>query len=177
MLNMPYSPRAYSTMRVISSIGQWSAVLATGQNPSSAVFPTAKKVLYCPIRLMQPVLVQQLYINNGAAVSGNVEVGLYSYDGKKIVSSGSAAQSGVGVPQLFNITDTQIGAGVFYIAVSLDNTTGAFSRISLVSLPVAVCLDYATETTGSFGLPATATFSATVDLYIPDIGLVVADSL
>lgn len=156
---------------VIDVIGVFGCTLNNAASITSGVFPTANKVIYMPIRVPSSMLIQQLYCINGATVSGNVEVGLYTMDGTKIVSSGSVAQAATNVKQLFNITDTLIGRGAYYMAVTLDNTTGTFFRAVPANAAMAGLLGLLTETTGGFGLPATATFNAAADAYLPMAGL------
>jgi hypothetical protein len=154
----------------IDTSGYYGASGVGVQTLASAVFPTANKVLYIPFRIPTPVKVLQLYVVNGGTVSGNVDIGIYSRDGTKIVSSGSTAQASINVRQLFNITDTLLGRGVFYLGLTLSNTTGTFSR-SAIPLGVLQLMGCLTETTGGFGLPANATFGTYVDAYFPQCGL------
>lgn len=137
---------------------------------TSGAFPTANKVLYIPLRIPKPMIIQQLYTSNGATASGNVDIGVYSADGTKLVSSGSVAQSGINQKQLFNVTDTLIGRGVFYMGLTLSNTTGTFFR-NAGSLALLQALGLLTETPGGFGLPANATFGAYIDAYYPICGI------
>lgn len=143
---------------------------------ASAVFPTANKVLYIPIRIPSPIKILQLYTHNGATASGNVDIGIYAKDGTKIVSSGSTAQAGTSVDQLFNVTDTQLGRGLFYIGLTLSNTTGTFTRAA-PSLATLKAIGLLTETPGSFGLPAAASFGAYVDAYFPMCGILAQSAM
>ena len=126
---------------------------------ASAVWPTANKAMYMPFWLAQPIIVVKLFCLNGAAVSGNVDMGIYDAAGTKIVSTGSTAQAGISVIQEFDIADTVVGPGLFYLAIALDNTTGTIYRGFFLSLPVASLAGMAHQLT-AFPLPATATFAA-----------------
>jgi hypothetical protein len=57
-----------------------------------------------------------MLVLNGATASGNMDVGIYDYAGTRLVSSGSTAQSGTSAFQDFDITDTLLGPGIFYLA-------------------------------------------------------------
>ena len=52
----------------------------------------------------------------------NIDVGIYSADGTRIVSAGSTAQSGTEIAQNFAIADTLIGPGDFYLAMVMNGT-------------------------------------------------------
>ena len=147
---------------------------AFNQNPGTfngLAWPLAKRVLYVPIRIPIPILVKQLYIGNGNTVAGNFDVGVYSLDGTKIASSGSTAQSGTAQKQLVNVTDFLLGRGAFYMALTMDGTSGFIQRNSITSVPSISAAGCLMEVTGSFGLPATASFGTWVDAWVPIMGL------
>ena len=154
----------------IDAVSNFGVIPNIALSNASATWPTANKILYIPFRLSEPITVQQLLLHNGAAVSGNVEMAIYSEDGTRIVTSGSTAQAGTTAIQLLNITDTLLGRGAFYFGVSLNNVTGELNRVAPV-LGLCQMIGLLTETPGSFGLPAIATFSAYVDAYLPLCGL------
>lgn len=160
----------------IDTYGYYGATSGLVFAIASGAFPTANKVLYVPIRIPRPIIIQQLYTSNGATASGNIDVGVYSVDGTKIVSSGSVAQSGTNQKQLFNVTDTLIGRGVFYMGLTLSNTTGTFFR-NAGALALLRTIGLLTETPGGFGLPANATFGAYVDAYYPICGILAQSSM
>jgi hypothetical protein len=93
-----------------------------------------------------------------ATVAGNVDVGIYSEAGTRLVNSGSTAQAGTSTIQKVGIADTAIGPGTYYFALTNSTTTATFSGSTASSqlAPASYCQ---AETTGAFGLPATATFS------------------
>lgn len=165
--------RGIAPLRTIDTFSLYGTTASYGTAPTSAAFPTANKIFYSPIRTPCPLVIAQLYAHNGAAVSGNIEVGLYSADGRRLVTSGSVAQAGTSIAQTFDIADTLIGEDVFYLAVSLDNTTGTLFRTAYA---VGLCqaAGMLTETTVSFGLPAIATWSAIADAYAPRMGVSMA---
>src|ERR1044072_5106370 len=99
--------------------------------PSSAVFPAANRALYVPFRLSDPITVVKMFVLNGATVSGNIDVGIYDAVGTRLVSKGSTAQAGTSAIQEFDITDTRLGPGLFYMAVAMDNGTATLFRKSI----------------------------------------------
>ena len=154
---------------VIGSIG---LDLPTGGRmnvAASAVWTASNRAIYIPVWLSAPIVAVQLFAYNGSAVSGNIDVGLYAGDGTRLVSSGSTAQSGTSALQAFNITDTELGPGLCYLAVALDNTTGTVFRVAgNTELQRGLGL-FMQET--AFPLPATATFAAISVNAIPVVGL------
>lgn len=138
---------------------------------ASATYPTGNKAYYVPFMLYEPYIVAQLFVANGATASGNVDVGIYDAAGTRIVSSGSTAQSGTTALQLFNITDTLIGPGQFYFAVAMDNTTGTLYRSLVASSTTEMRHMGILQQTSAFALPATATFAALSNNYLPLIGM------
>ena len=110
-----------------------------------------------------------MWVVNGATASGNLDVGIYTEDGTRLVSIGSTAQSGTTALQFFNITDTFLSPGNYYMACAMDGTTGTTRRHSpaLERCIAAGLIKGAT----SFPLPATITFATMTAAYIPQIGL------
>lgn len=133
----------------------------------SGTHPAANRAIFVPFRNSEPMLVRQLAHYNGSAVSGNIDVGIYDHRGTRLISAGSTAQSGTSVWQLFDVTDTTIGAGLFYFAVALDNTTGTSTRHNLATSigQLLGCMQMAS----AFPLPATATFAAIAATGVPSV--------
>lgn len=157
--------------------GVFAPFMPAGATLASAAWPTAKKVFYLPFRVPSALLVQQLYVYNGAAVSGNVDVGIYTPGGTRLVSIGSTAQAGTNDQQLFDIADTLLAPGAYYLAVTLDNTTGTTFRLVPLNVGVGRIVGALTETTVAFGLPATATFATVADTYYPACGLLARSAM
>lgn len=139
--------------------------------PASATFPASNRALLHPILVTEDCTVVKLWAHNGAAVSGNIDMGIYDSSFAKVVSIGSTAQAGVSEVQEFNIADTALTAGMYYIAVAMDNTTGTLLRWSLDS---RVLETYgATYMNTAFALPSTITPAAAggTHAYLPLIGI------
>ena len=142
---------------------------------ASAVYVAANRAIFFPFRIPHPLLVVKLFAANGTVVSGNIDVGIYDVAGTRLVSSGSTLQAGISAIQEFNIADTLLGPGLFYLAVAMDNVTGTLFRGSSggtapVPLELLVTQGMAQQAT-AFPLPATATFAQVAQDYIPVIGL------
>ncbi len=142
----------------------WVTTAVAGQT-----WPTANKAFYIPITITSPITVAYMMTRISTVSSGNVDVGLYSVDGTRILSSGSTGAGTVNVVQSFNVTDTVIGPGVYYLAMACDNTTATF----LAWIPALQALRGAgvMEQTSAFPLPATATFATLTSNFVPCVGL------
>lgn len=144
------------------------ATASTVSALSSAAWPSANLAMYMPFALARPTLIVKLFCVNGATASGNVDMAIYDWAGTRLVSIGSTAQSGTNAVQEFNITDTWLGPGKFYLAVAMDGTTGTLFRgqSTLQGNREAGWLQQAS----AFALPANATFAANTTNYQPAIG-------
>lgn len=134
----------------------------------SATWPSANRAIFIPFVVSAPWLVARLLVVNGSAASGNIDVGIYDTSGNRLVSAGSTAQAGTTAAQFFDITDSTLAPGVYYFALALDNTTGAVLSVAPVVARVSA-LGVLSQST-AFPLPATATFAAAQDAYVPMIG-------
>lgn len=136
---------------------------------AGAVYPAADLAIYVPFSLSRSVTVAQLFWVNGGTASGNVDAGIYSADGTRLTSTGSTAQAGTNAPQSVNITDIQIGAGLFFIAIAMNNGTGTLFRATFAQLGLAITTGMYQQAT-AFPLPANATFANPTFDYIPAFG-------
>ncbi len=139
-------------------------------NVTSNTFPTANLAILIPFQLPESTQVAQLFWHNGAAVSGNVDMGIYTADGRRLVSTGSTAQAGTSTHQAVDITDTILGPGLFYMAIALDNTTGTLFSGALGSAVGAKVLGMA-QMASAFPLPTSVTFASIGQDYIPLMAL------
>lgn len=137
--------------------------------PGSGAWPAANDAIFVPMSLRFPAMALRMWIINGATATGNVDVGLYTMGGDRIVSIGSTAQSGTTAPQYFNITDTYLSPGNYYMAVAMDGTTGTTRRFNFA---VERCQAAGiVKATTAFALPATVTFTSITAAYIPQVGV------
>lgn len=153
------------------AIGTLIRLLGVAGNYASATWPTANLAIYYPFVLRSAILVTQLWTSNGAASSQTRDVGIFSFDGTKLISSGSTAGSGTTALQLYNVTDTMIGPGIFYMGMSSSGTTNAFTRMTPSTATRANAFGMYQQVT-AFPLPANATFATVTNAYVPLFGLV-----
>ena len=150
------------------SIGEGSFGMAVG----AGAYPVANLAIFTPFRISRPVTFSTMFAYNGATVSGNIDVGVYSADGTKIVSSGSVAQAGASSIQTFTVSATELDAGLFYFAISMDNTTATVNRHA-PTVPAVVSFLGVAQMAAAFPLPATATFANASSGIAPLVGLTI----
>jgi hypothetical protein len=167
------SPNAAPILSPVSlySIGVELAAIAQAA-PASAVWPTANLAILIPVALPHRVLATKLWWYNGATVAGNVDCGVYTADGRLVISSGSTAQAGANTIQEVDITDTWISHGRYYLALSLSSTTATVFRWNTAA-QLAKFLGIA-QAASALPLPATLTLAAPANALIPWCGLTIA---
>lgn len=149
-------------------LGVTIGAVSGGISPASAAFPASNDAIFIPFTSDQAVTIKRLYTINGSTASGNIDVGVYTQDGAKIVSSGSIAQAGTSAPQFFDVTDFILGPGLYFWAVAMNNTTGTLFRSSL-AVRYSQAIGIRKQAT-AFALPASATFATVTAAYLPFIG-------
>ena len=152
-----------------NAIGVALAAIGVSE-PASAAWPTANMALAFPFVISKTTTVKELWCSNGATASGNVDIGIYDETFAKIISTGSVAQSGTDTCQQFDITDTVLVPGTYYLALSCDNGTATFYRFSVTAIRVLQSLGVYRQLT-AFPLPSTMTPAFLAATYFPDFGL------
>lgn len=137
---------------------------------ASTSFPSANRAIYLPFSIAVPTVVVKLFCLNGGVTSNNMDMGIYDWTGTKLVSIGSTAQSGASAVQEFNITDTLLGPGRFFLAVCCVSGSASLQRIAGTSTEQMAAWGMYNQSS-AFPLPATATFAKPASNYIPAIGL------
>ena len=165
---MQYTPAPPTVTLTPLSIETATNTVSTGA-PASAVWPSANRAIFVGFRVWTPITVVKMFVVNGTAVSGNIDMAIYDEAGARLTPSISTAQAGTSAIQELNITDTQLGVGLFFLALAVDNTTATVYRksINVAHLRAARCYQMAS----AFTLPATATFAAPASSYLPIFGL------
>lgn len=133
----------------------------------AATWPTANKAIYVPFSVYETLTIARFFWENGSPANNNVDVGIYDANGKRLVSSGSTAQSGASATQSVDTTDLIVSPGLYYIAMAMDGTSGQTQRWS-PSASYTRTLGVA-EQTSAFPLPSTATFAALSSNAIPGV--------
>lgn len=141
------------------NIGPWDILgMVPGIDSfASETFSAADRAHFQWFRVPETCIVKQLWVANGATASGNIDVGIYNPDGVRLVSSGSTAQSGTNTLQVFDVTDTTLTRGYYYIAVAMDNATGTLRRNNASARNAK--FQGSAIMASAFPLPATATLA------------------
>ena len=161
---------------IITSCGEWgigdflqAQNLATQSGGGAVAWPSGSLAIYCPIVIPAPIIAVMLAVGNGA-VGNNIDVGIYDQAGTLIVSSGSTAMSGTSATQTFDISDTVIGPGLFYLAAAIDGTTGGILRANPGAAGAALLQAAGVaQQASAFPLPANAVFASMAQAYLPII--------
>ena len=168
----PFGVSYFNSYCGIHSVGAAMGSLGT---PASTAYPAISRAIFIPFRLIAPTRITQLWLYNGATVSGNLDLGIYDAGGVSLGSIGSTAQAGVSVMQIVSLAAAiRLGVGLFYTAISIDNTTATVYQGGLAAaLGIARSKIVGMAQQASvFPLPATATFATITSTYLPVIGFI-----
>ncbi len=131
---------------------------ASAQTAASRIWPTASMAFGFLFGITETRTYAGAIWVNGAAVSGNVDVGIYDLAGNRKTSCGSTAQSGISAVQKQGFTaSVTLTPGFYYLLMVIDNITGTVwsSTTTLYNN-----LTGATKQVASaFVLPATVTYA------------------
>lgn len=134
--------------------------LAEFQGWASAVW-TTNLLVFVPLILPVPAIVNRFFWANGATVSGSTDVGVYNEDGtSKLGSTGSTLNSGTSAIQSVDVTDFYLPANRrMWLALGCDNATQTFWRSNLALVGMEF-IGIKTQASGwSSGLPASITLA------------------
>jgi hypothetical protein len=162
---MSYTAPSYGVdWRHVGSINTVTSApyLSTGSsyfNPQPV--PAADMAVYMPVLVKRLVVVRRLFAAV-SGVAGNVDIGIYSASGVRVVSTGlTAAASSMAV----DITDTTIAPGFYYLAF-LGSTVSTLSIVSMTTAaPIPAAYGVLVEQMGAGGvLPASASWAVSATL-------------
>lgn len=141
---------------------------------TSVVWPASSLALFVPFVLQQRVLIGQLFTSNGGATGDSSDLGIYTDDFRRLVSTGLQAQTGTTTLQKFTVTAVGIGPGRFYMAMCVNGTTSAYIQRAMPAtfLQAAGCfqVDLSGESTPGT-LPTTVTPATIANAYLPVFGI------
>lgn len=165
------TPRGYETITTWDmgrGVGMEWTCIPTGA-PASATWPSANRAILCPIYIDSYGTVVKLWTANGATASGNFDIGLYDESFARLVSIGATAQSGTAAIQAFDITDTPVRPGRYYLGISSSAATGTLVRVSpALGYLRAVGM---VQMASAHPLPSTVTPATVTSSYAPLAGL------
>lgn len=144
--------------------------LSKGQGNAAATNTWSGTAYFMPFVVHRTVTIKRLACLNGATIEGKVEMAIYNESYSQIVTSGAVNQSGANTQQVFDITDTDLVPGLYYLGFasesasatatfygSLANTLRNVSFTSLASADYEKFHNVYTQTIGAGLMPATFT--------------------
>lgn len=162
-------PRASICTMSAEAIGPYLAGM-NGSTPTGTInWPAANDALFVPFTLPAYFLARRMIILNGSAVAGNVDAGIYTLDGARIVSSGAIAQAGTSAIQFLDITDTLLPPGRYYLAASCSSGTARIRRCNITVIRQQMM--GVLRAASAHVLPASVTFASPNSPQIPIIGM------
>lgn len=106
--------------------GGAGARYVSAASSASTAWGTANIGLWVPVIVPTPYTARFAWWENGATANGTVDVGLYDEAFNRLISCTPQTQSGTSAIQSFDITDTTILPGRYYIALSSSSATATF---------------------------------------------------
>jgi hypothetical protein len=114
----PHSEDAY---------GAIATATAFAGAPASGVL-VQNQAYFFPFTLERAAVAVKMCCLIGGTANGNIDVGLYDAEFNYLISSGATAQGSTSTLQEFDITDTTLPPGFYWMAVSLSSATGTVFR-------------------------------------------------
>lgn len=133
--------------------------------PASTAWPASNRAIFVPVRLDRQVTVYKMVAGGGVTATGNYDVGIYDRFGNRLVSSGATAKPS-SAETVFDVTDTPIGPGLYYLAMAADGTQNIICFAPSIQVARAAgILQMAT----AYTLPDPATYAACAAAVVPAI--------
>jgi len=141
--------------------------------PASTAWPSANLAIFVPVRITNTVTAYKLVTGAGVTAAGNFDVGIYDGAGHLLIASGATAK-GNSTEHIIDIADTQLGPGLYYMAMSADGTNNysGHTPSGATTIPLQKARLYGTlEMAAAYPLPATATFASRTTTFVPWIAM------
>lgn len=142
-------------------------------------FTTVGVAVFIPLYLPEPVYVTEGWWQNGAAVAGNLDVGVYDEGGNRLCSTGNTGQVTISVVQSAAMTTpTWIGRGTYYLAMSSD-TSGITQKVQAATTSNQALLGSMglLEASSANPLPSTVTYLKYARAFWPLFGIQITRSV
>lgn len=149
--------------------GDVLTITETGWENVLTAWTTANLAIYEPVYVRRHCTILDMGVQV-VTQNGNLDVGIYTWAGTRIVSSGSTAMGAAGF-QKIAVADTALSPGWYFFACATNSTTAILRGTAAVAQMARSFGFY--EQTSAFALPATATFATYTRTWAPVIsGLV-----
>lgn len=135
-----------------------------GANAITSQAFTANRVFTSEFEIPQQATIDQLCYVVGGTSAGNVQMAVYGpvtteetiVGAPLVTSSASTAQGSINTPQCLSVTEAQVQAGRYYVALQGSDGTGTYMRNSNQTQVVG-WTSYHDATYGAFAATATTT--------------------
>lgn len=139
--------------------------------PASTVHPATNRAIFVPFSITGRYPVTKVWWTNGATISGNVDVGVYSDDGALILHAGTTAQATANVIQSVTLaTAVVLNPASYYMALEASSATATFFAGVTVARALTL-VGLAQQAVGSMPLPNSFTLAAPASAYLPIFGI------
>jgi len=134
-----------------------------------AGYPLANRANYYPIVFHSDVNIDTFFIVNGNTTSGNICFAIADSAGTRKLTTGSTAMTGsANAIQNYSVTATHFTAGLYFLCLSIDNTTATPARFTTTFNTPIMITEFAYQEASAFPVPSTisfATANATGQIY------------
>lgn len=140
---------------------------------AAAAWPSGNTAYFLPFFIHTPWVASKMAFGNGTTAGGNCDLGIYTVDGAKLVSTGATGRT-ASAEVVVDITDTLLTPGWYYMAMSHDGTSNIVFTTPSGTSPVPLQkakLSGVLQMGSAYTLPATATFAALTSAIIPAISI------
>lgn len=152
------------------------AILGSG-SITPAAWPANNLAVYMPISIPKAFTIARFMIANGSNITGNVDIGIYSDAGTRLLSTGSTVRANASAVQYIGVTDTVFQAGSYYLALVGSSTTGTYLRSTFSTALRARTFGVLEEQLGATTLPSSMTPVAYTRTAVFQFGFSQSDSL
>ena len=144
--------------QVISVFSGWALGPAVSASAGANIsWPTANRAIFWPFRVPVAVTACKMACGAVTGTGGNFDLGIYDAVGNRVVSSGLTARPGASQKAVVDLVDTVLLPGMYYMAMSVDGTTGWAGPTTPVNVGICKLLGMR-QMAAACPLPATATF-------------------
>lgn len=142
--------------------------MSTGVAQTTA-YPSANRAYYVPFLVYSVFVARFMAIANGATINGNVDVGIYDDQFNRLVSTGSTVHANASLIQTFDITDTTLYPGLYYLALVSSSVTATIQGAVTAAggAPILGAGGVLMEALGATTLPDPATPIAVTGVFCP----------
>lgn len=171
MADLPLT-RFHKPVLSVASDEAIGSLLGTDSNAGgSAVWPSANRAYFVPLAIHSPYLVKLVWWANGTAVAGNMDCGVYSWNGTLLFSAGSTAQAGTSVIQSVALgTPYLLLPGAYYMALGASSASATVWRNGTGQARYFAMMGMAAQA-AAVPLPATFTLATMAGTYCPLFGI------